>query len=530
MSAPTPASAVSDAFHNSLDGVLLARVEAGAVTLEAVNEGARTLLGLTPDAPLPDPAGGEQAWPVRAQPLARRLKLAAERGRATREQMVQRGPRGERIDLEVQLEPLPVGDGSMRVMAVLRAVPADESSFSPGAGDGETTVVSVGVFRTERGLGAVFVDDALLELLGLSHEQALGQGWLDAIHADDRGRLERALGAAVEREESVDVECRMLRDGVDERWARVRAVPMRGDDGRVTGCLGSIEDITDERISERAGARSTELAEAAHEIIGIVDTDWRIVYVNDAGRNRLGVPGDESFTSVPAMEFLPPEPHGSLAPEFGAVLARDGQWTGVARLRALDGSLVDVECTILRHLAPSGEVDHYSFLGRDVTEMRRIDRALLDSEKRFRLIAESSPDLLAVLNAEARVTYVSPSVERHLGYSAEELMGARMDASEAADSPLLAQALAAPAGAVAKIDGVLRHKDHTERWFEGSATNLLNDPVVQGIVLSIARRHRPARSRECATPERSRSAGNRAVLAACDFRARPPWHRARLEP
>ena len=47
----------------------------------------------------------------------------------------------------------------MRVMAVLRAVPADESSFSPGAGDGETTVVSVGVFRTERGLGAVFVDD-----------------------------------------------------------------------------------------------------------------------------------------------------------------------------------------------------------------------------------------------------------------------------------------------------------------------------------------------------------------------------------
>ena len=86
------ASDVSDGFHNSLDGVLLARVEAGAVTLEAVNEGARALLGLTPDAPLPDPAGGEQAWPVRAQPLARRLKLAAERGRATREQMVQRGP------------------------------------------------------------------------------------------------------------------------------------------------------------------------------------------------------------------------------------------------------------------------------------------------------------------------------------------------------------------------------------------------------------------------------------------------------
>ena len=44
------------------------------------------------------------------------------------------------------------------------------------------------------------------------------------------------------------------------------------------------------------------------------------------------------------------------------------------------------------------------------------------------------------------------------------------------------------------------------------------------------RRHRPARSRECATPKRSRSAGNRAILAACDLRARPPgtvhvWNR-----
>ena len=82
-------------------------------------------------------------------------------------------------------------------------------------------------------------------------------------------------------------------------------------------------------------------------------------------------------------------------------------------------------------------------------------------------------------------------------------MGGRIGASEAADSSLLAQALAAPAGAVTKIDGVLRHKDRTERWFEGSATNLLNDPVVQGIVLSI----RDVTDRREAESARRRSEG-----------------------
>src|SRR5262245_9893012 len=226
--------AAAEAFP-TLDGVLLAHVDGDAVSLEAANDGARALLGLPAVSPAdsPEMAG----WPAPARPLAQRIRLAAERGRATREQLVQRGPNGERIDLEVQLEPLAVADGSIRVMAVLRVVAADETRTVGTVG------ATVGVFRTEGDLGAVFVDDALLDVLGLTHEGALGRGWLDALHPDDRAAVERALGLAVEREEAVDVECRMAPDDMDERWARVRAVPMRGDDGRVTGCLGSIEDI-----------------------------------------------------------------------------------------------------------------------------------------------------------------------------------------------------------------------------------------------------------------------------------------------
>ncbi len=114
------------------------------------------------------------------------------------------------------------------------------------------------------------------------------------------------------------------------------------------------------------------------------------------------------------------------------------------------------------------------------------------SEARFRSLVAHSSDLITVLDAHGTVTYQSPSVERVLGYRADEVEGT--DFSQllrASDRPRLAQILSGVGEAYVGggsethvIDCSLRHRDGTWLQFEVQHTDLLQDEHVRGIVLN----------------------------------------------
>ena len=114
------------------------------------------------------------------------------------------------------------------------------------------------------------------------------------------------------------------------------------------------------------------------------------------------------------------------------------------------------------------------------------------SEARFRSLVAHSSDLITVLDAHGTVTYQSPSIERVLGYRADEIEGsdfARLLGE--ADRPRLAQILAGVGEAYVGggsethvIECSLRHRDGTWLQFEVQHTDLLQDEHVRGIVLN----------------------------------------------
>jgi diguanylate cyclase (GGDEF)-like protein/PAS domain S-box-containing protein len=114
------------------------------------------------------------------------------------------------------------------------------------------------------------------------------------------------------------------------------------------------------------------------------------------------------------------------------------------------------------------------------------------SEARFRSLVAHSSDLITVLDGNGRVTYQSPSVERILGYRADEVEGTEFaQLLRDADRPRLNQILAgvgeAYAGGGAEthvIECTLRHRDGTWLQFEVQHTDLLQDEHVRGIVLN----------------------------------------------
>ena len=109
------------------------------------------------------------------------------------------------------------------------------------------------------------------------------------------------------------------------------------------------------------------------------------------------------------------------------------------------------------------------------------------SEARFRSLVANATDMITVLDAAGIVTYQSPSIERVLGYTAQETEGSRFDRLLAeADRPRLAQILDghAEGAETISIECSLRNADGRWLQFEVRVTDLLDDEHVNGLVLN----------------------------------------------
>ncbi|HEX2181641.1 MAG TPA: PAS domain S-box protein [Rubrobacteraceae bacterium] len=139
---------------------------------------------------------------------------------------------------------------------------------------------------------------------------------------------------------------------------------------------------------------------------------------------------------------------------------------------------------------------------RDITERKRTEEALRESEARFHALVQNALDIVMVTDAQGTVRYISPSIERVLGYRPEEMVGTNTAAYIHPDD--LERALGELSGAASRpgvhpvaVETRVRHKDGSWRNLEGIANNLLDDPVVGGIVFN----HRDVTERKGAEEE-----------------------------
>ena len=111
------------------------------------------------------------------------------------------------------------------------------------------------------------------------------------------------------------------------------------------------------------------------------------------------------------------------------------------------------------------------------------------SEARLSSLVQHASDLITVIDADARVLYQSPSIERVLGYTADEVLGRRFDELLAPGQETRLLHLLADGTDYAGREGEiiecsLRHRDGSARQFEILRSNLLHDENVGGIVLN----------------------------------------------
>jgi PAS domain S-box-containing protein len=144
----------------------------------------------------------------------------------------------------------------------------------------------------------------------------------------------------------------------------------------------------------------------------------------------------------------------------------------------------------------------------------RAQAALAESEARFRALVEHAADIVAIVDAGGTVRYASPALELMLGYRPEEALGSPITVLAHPEDPggargVFAAALAQP-GRPHRGEFRLLHRDGSWRWLEATATNLVDEPGIAGVVFNI----RDVTERRRAEELRGIAAEREALLAA----------------
>ena len=110
-----------------------------------------------------------------------------------------------------------------------------------------------------------FINRRWLEFTGFSSDQALGWGWADAVHPEDRARLDEAWRVAVASGDAMEGEARMRSADGQYRWLLFRSVPLRDRSGKIVKWYGKSTDIEDRKRGEQEREKLRQLeSDLAH--------------------------------------------------------------------------------------------------------------------------------------------------------------------------------------------------------------------------------------------------------------------------
>src|SRR5262245_25728195 len=147
--------------------------------------------------------------------------------------------------------------------------PASEESFRLVA-----DIVPVLIWMSDGDKRCTYVNSRWLAFTGRTLEGQLGDGWRDAIHADDLPKWLEVLGAAFGRREPFTVEYRLGRHDGEYRCVLDTGMPLLASDGSLAGYIGSCVDITERKQAEESLRRKeTELREA-QRLAAIGNWQW----------------------------------------------------------------------------------------------------------------------------------------------------------------------------------------------------------------------------------------------------------------
>lgn len=206
------------------------------------------------------------------------------------------------------------------------------------------------------------------------------------------------------------------------------AAPLPGSNGKISGVVAVIADITEQKRQAEQLRLLQSVVINTNDAVIIAEVDpidapgLRILYVNEAFTHMTGYQPHEVLGKTPGILQGAKTDLSELNKIWMALSQWETVTVEVINYRK-DGSEFWNECSFVPVADENNCYTHWISVQRNITERKQVEQALRQSEARFRSLIENALDIVMILDLGGTINYVSPSVEKVLGYSATDLIG-----------------------------------------------------------------------------------------------------------
>ncbi len=271
------------------------------------------------------------------------------------------------------------------------------------------------------------------QILGIE-EAALttGQQILTHVHTDDRERLVAAVAALSPEKPHLQISYRIVRPDGTVIWVERNSRAHFDEQGRMLRIIGMVADITGHKRAEEALRVSEERFRLAALAGKMYAYEWDVAtdrvtrsaeHVDVLGFSDQG----EQLTRQQLVATVHPDDRALFIGSVAQVTPENPTTHTSYRMLRPDGSVVWLEKSARSFFDEQGRMLRVIGMVADITEHKRVEDALRESEDKLRLLLDSTAEAIYGMDLEGRCTFCNPACLRILGYECvDELLGKNM--------------------------------------------------------------------------------------------------------
>jgi PAS domain S-box-containing protein len=281
------------------------------------------------------------------------------------------------------------------------------------------------MYMTDSDGNLAYVNDAMANTLGWTKEEMIGIHITQLVSKESLQPVGKRRGEIIEKGKLTHETIWITKKG-KEVYGENKIVAFYDSVGKYVGGRGVFRDITKRKKAEKALKKSEEkfrtFMESASDLMYMTDSDANLTYVNEAMANTLGWTKEEmigmDLTQVINKESLEKDIIAKVKKE----VIKKGKLSFEDIWITKDGKEVNGENKIVAIYDNDG-----NFLGtrgvfRDITKRKKAEKALKESEEKFRTFMESASDLMHIVDKDGNFIYVNKAMCKALGYTRKKLL------------------------------------------------------------------------------------------------------------
>jgi PAS domain S-box-containing protein len=271
------------------------------------------------------------------------------------------------------------------------------------------------------------VNSKAQELFGYEKSDLLALKIQDLHPKSEHSKSKKAF-QIIGRKGFVEFECLFLKKNGDVFPAEVSASVFEVEGAKlIQGC---VRDISDRKKAEAKLKESREmyrmLVETSPDAVTVTDLEGNITYVSQRTLQIHGYERVEEVIGKKAFTFISPEDHEKAAMNLKKTLEEGSVRDLEYRLVRKDGTkfIGELHASLIKDV--NGEPKAFIAISRDITERKRAEQEMSESEKKFRSVVENASDAIYIITSRG-FQYVNSAFEQLTGYTSNEVLEENFD-------------------------------------------------------------------------------------------------------